>query len=96
MNKGTALIELARSLGVVRDNDLVGSLLYAGDDRTDEDAFRALPPPPSNAITVHVGRAELPEGFRTHAEFVADDPIAVQELLQWLVSVREQALTPRT
>jgi len=94
INKGTALVELATRLGVFQEGILRGSILYVGDDRTDEDAFLALPRPPANAITLHVGKSSLPEGLRTNAEFVVRDTVAVQELLKWLLSVRASVSAP--
>ena len=91
IHKGIALLDLGTSLGVFRGDAVTGSLLYAGDDRTDEDAFRVLPPPPANAVTVHVGTAELPDGGRTIAELLLDDPAAVHEFLVWLAEARERA-----
>ncbi|MFL5614717.1 MAG: trehalose-phosphatase [Gemmatimonadaceae bacterium] len=88
IHKGTALLALATSLAIVRDGHLAGSILYVGDDRTDEDAFRALPPPPANAVTVHVGGAELPDGTRTAAELLLADPAAVHHFLEWLAAFR--------
>ena len=88
VNKGTALLELANELGIFHEGVLRGSILYAGDDRTDEDAFLALPRPPANAITLHVGKADLPEGLRTNAEFMLGDTLAVHEFLKWLLSRR--------
>lgn len=81
ITKGTALLELARQLGV---DDGTGGLFYAGDDRTDEDAFRALRELARGAVTVHVGGETL-EGVSTLAEFSVSDPGALRELLEWLV-----------
>ena len=91
IHKGIALLDVAAALGVVRGDVMAGSLLYVGDDRTDEDAFRVLPPPPAHAVTVHVGSAELPDGQQTIAELLVADPAAVHEFLQWLVAMRERA-----
>ena len=91
IHKGIALLDVAAALGVVRGDVMTGSLLYVGDDRTDEDAFRVLPPPPAHAVTVHVGSAELPDGQQTIAELLVADPAAVHEFLQWLAAIRERA-----
>jgi trehalose-phosphatase len=90
IHKGIALLDLAAALGVVRGDVVVGSLVYAGDDRTDEDAFSVLPPPPARAVTVHVGSAELPDGQPTIAELLVTDPAAVHEFLEWLTAMRER------
>jgi trehalose 6-phosphate phosphatase len=95
INKGTALIELAEALGVSNNRGMLGgSLLYAGDDRTDEDAFRAIRARQWSAITVHVGEGISPGGVQTEAEFVLPDPPALRELLNWLVTIRERAAGP--
>ncbi|HEY7235833.1 MAG TPA: trehalose-phosphatase [Gemmatimonadaceae bacterium] len=86
IDKGTALLDLAAALGVSdRGGSLDGSLLYAGDDKTDEDAFRALRARQWNTVTVHIG-----EGAHTDAEFVLPDPAALGDLLEWLASMRER------
>ena len=90
IHKGIALLDLAAALGVMRGDVMTGSLVYVGDDRTDEDAFRVLPGPPGHAITVHVGGAELPDGQQTIAELLLADPDAVHEFLLWLAAMREQ------
>jgi len=90
INKGTALLELAAALGVTdHRGSLGGSLIYAGDDRTDEDAFRALRARQWNAVTLHIGEGTT-HGIATEAEFVLPDPPALRELLDWLVEVRER------
>ena len=88
INKGTALVELATLLGVAEQ----GSVLYAGDDRTDEDGFRALRSLSPNAVTVHVGPGDRRGEFTSDAEFVVADPSALHELLVWLRSMREADL----
>ena len=90
IHKGIALLDLAETLGVFRGDVMTGSLLYAGDDRTDEDAFRVLLSPPARAVTVHVGTAELPNGERTIAELLLADPAAVHDFLEWLAAIRQQ------
>ena len=84
INKGTALVDFARMLDLPRQ----ASILCAGDDRTDEDAFRALRSLFPNAVTVHVGTADHRSEFTTEAEFVVPDPPAFQELLAWLLAMR--------
>lgn len=84
ITKGTALLELARKLGV---HDGRGALFYAGDDRTDEDAFRALRDLGVGAVTVHVG-GDASAGVETAAEFMVPDPAGLRELLEWLVVER--------
>lgn len=90
IHKGIALLDLAATLGVFRGDVMTGSLLYAGDDRTDEDAFRVLPAAPAHAVTVHVGTAELPNGQCTIAELLLPDPAGVHDFLEWLAAIREQ------
>jgi trehalose-phosphatase len=90
IHKGVALRDVAATLGVFRGDVMTGSLLFIGDDRTDEDAFRVLPPPPAHAVTAHVGSAELSDGERTIAELLLADPAAVHDFLEWVAGVRER------
>ncbi|MFL5488272.1 MAG: trehalose-phosphatase, partial [Gemmatimonadaceae bacterium] len=61
VDKGTAIARIAVDLGAQSDN---ASLLFAGDDVTDEDAFRFLRREYPQAVTIHIGRRET-----TAAEF---------------------------
>lgn len=85
VNKGTAALEFARRIGAL-DGD--GSMLYAGDDRTDEDAFRALRPH-SRAVTVRVmGAADDPQRVSTSAELTLDSTEELRRVLLWLADRR--------
>jgi trehalose 6-phosphate phosphatase len=80
-DKGTAVVALARRLGGLADGS---SVVFIGDDRTDEDAFRALREEDGEAVTVNVGGEDVP----TAAEFRLKDPDAVRRFLEWLVAER--------
>ena len=79
LHKGTAVLALARRLGGLIPGT---SVVFAGDDRTDEDAFRILREHNPDAVTVRVGDDETP----TAAEFRLPDPAAVRQFLEWLVA----------
>lgn len=79
VDKGTAALEFA-----IRHGSLSGAALYAGDDRTDEDAFRALRPS-GRTVTVQVGS---PEPLTTSAEIVLPSPSELHALLAWLLQRR--------
>lgn len=83
IDKGSAAVELADSLGALGDG---ASLLAAGDDRTDEDMFRALRARMPSCVTVRVG--EDASAQETAAEFRIPDPAAMRELLEILRSRR--------
>jgi trehalose 6-phosphate phosphatase len=70
-DKGRALLRMRDELGAA-------AVVYLGDDRTDEDAFRALPP---GDVTVKVGEGE------TGARFRVADPAAVIPLLEELAAL---------
>jgi trehalose-phosphatase len=78
VDKGTAVVALARRLGALAPG---ASLLFAGDDVTDEDAFRALRAEAPAAITIQVA----PNGSASsHAEYRVDDPAAMRARLgEW-------------
>lgn len=57
--------------------------LYAGDDRTDEDAFAALPP---HSITIHVGEPSP----RSRARYRAADPLELHAFLASVVRCRSR------
>ena len=80
IDKGSAALDFLRSRGAL----VHGSVLYAGDDRTDEDAFGALRPL-ACAVTIHVGPQDA---ARTHAEMTLSSPLELGELLGWLVKRR--------
>jgi trehalose-phosphatase len=90
ITKGTALLELAETIGI---RDRAGALFYAGDDRTDEDAFRAVRGLTACGVTVHVGGDTL-AGVETSAEFTLPDPAGLRELLEWLVAQRGGGAPP--
>ena len=74
VHKGTAIYRLAGELGALAPG---ASLLFAGDDTTDEDAFRLLRARVPNAVTLQVG----PRGGSS-AEFVVQSPDDVRVLLE--------------
>ena len=83
VDKGTAVLALAERIGALGDG---ASLLYAGDDTTDEDAFRRLRERTPRAVTVRVaGGGHAPP---TAAEFVVRDPGEMRELLEWIGALR--------
>ena len=86
VNKGTATTALAERVGALRDG---GSVMYAGDDRTDEDAFRALRARNRQAVTTRIDTSEAdPSEMPTHAEFVLGSPDELRQVLEWLVARR--------
>lgn len=75
IDKGSAVLALAAELGALSPG---ASLLYAGDDVTDEDAFRALREYASHAVTICVSDTAA---VCTAAEFVLHDPAALRDFL---------------
>jgi trehalose-phosphatase len=73
VNKGTAGVALARSLGADR---APGGVFAAGDDVTDEDLFRAVRAEVARSVTVRVGAGE------SAAEWRADGTAELVELLR--------------
>lgn len=66
IDKGTACVALVAALLPAGN----GTVLYAGDDRTDEDAFRALRVARPDAITVRVAPGTNEAPIESAAEFV--------------------------
>ena len=80
VNKGNAVCEILMDTGA----DSPGSsILYVGDDVTDEDAFVALLDVP-NATTVRVGEADA----ESAAQYAVDTPGHVHEILDLLAAAR--------
>ena len=82
VDKGTAALDLATRLGADRSG---ASLLAGGDDRTDEDMFRALRSRASRWVTVHVAGGSV---HSTAAEFSVSDPDGMQSLLVMVLEQR--------
>ena len=82
VDKGTAALELAERLGAGRPG---ASLLAGGDDRTDEDMFRALRSRESRWVTVHV---ESGSNHSTAAELSVSDTRGMRALLGILLEQR--------
>ena len=83
VDKGTAVLALARRLGATART---ASIVFAGDDRTDEDAMDALRVWHSDAVTIHVA-GEEPRA--TRAEFRAGAPEVLAKWLAALAVMRE-------
>ena len=77
VNKGHAVLALMHECG----GDAPGaSILFAGDDVTDEDAFRALAAHAPRAVTIRVGDDTMP----TAAAFRVPTPRALTDILERL------------
>jgi trehalose 6-phosphate phosphatase len=72
-NKGNVLRHWFNELGGLE------TVIYIGDDRTDEDAFAAFP----EHVTIRVGAADA-----TSARYLAADPADVVDFLTWLSAMR--------
>ena len=83
IDKGTAVLALAERLTSGRED---ASILFAGDDVTDEDAIRALREHHPRAVTV---RILGDESSATEAEFSLRDTHAMREFLEELADMRE-------
>ena len=79
-DKGTAVLKWMRQSGI-----RPAQVLYAGDDTTDEDAFRVLRPP---ALTLAVGRRPVGAAFRT------SNPAALARCLARLETLRARSRRP--
>jgi trehalose-phosphatase len=87
IDKGTASVDLARRVNAAHKG---ASILHAGDDRTDEDAFQALRSFNPAAVTIRIGGDERGAPVPTHAEFVLDTPDDLRQFLEWLVARRSR------
>jgi trehalose 6-phosphate phosphatase len=82
VNKGTAAVLWVKRLGMSSG----ASVVYIGDDRTDEDAFRELRAAFPKAVTIRVGEPD--HGETTAAEFRVETPAEVRQFLQALTKSR--------
>jgi trehalose-phosphatase len=82
VNKGTAAVLWVKRLGM----SSAASVLYIGDDRTDEDAFRELREAFPKAVTIRVGDPD--HGETTSAEFRVETPSEVKDFLIALAEYR--------
>lgn len=83
-NKGTAVEwMLTRWFGSARP--LPACVVYAGDDRTDEDVFEALPDP---AVTIKVGPHVCPTAARYKLDSVEDVYRCIRLIETWLTAPR--------
>ena len=82
VDKGTAVVLMGERLHGFADN---ASVVFVGDDRTDEDAFRSLRARSPRAVTIRVHETSEDESA---AEVRLRDPAAVHEFLEWLASHR--------
>jgi trehalose 6-phosphate phosphatase len=82
IDKGTAVLALAERLTSGRDD---ASIVFAGDDVTDEDAIRALLEHHSRAVTIRVVGEENPP---TEAEFSLHGTEAMRQFLEELARAR--------
>ncbi len=85
VDKGTAVLSLVTRLGLRRDH---GAAVFLGDDRTDEDAFRALRAWSAATVTARVGQNGATPPMQTAAEYVLDSPAEVRAFLEWLAAAR--------
>lgn len=83
VDKGTAVLALAGRLGAGVPS---ASILFAGDDTTDEDAMEALRGWHPSAVTIHV---EGEEPRLTRAEFQLSSPAVLGKWLAALATMRE-------
>ena len=83
VNKGTAVLALADRLGAAVPT---ASMLFAGDDTTDEDAMEALRGWRAAAVTIHI---EGEEPRVTRAEFQLSSPAVLGKWLAALAAMRE-------
>jgi trehalose-phosphatase len=77
-DKGTSVLALSRRLGGLLPG---ATVVFIGDDVTDEDAFRVLRQAVPGAVTVRVAESG---DAKTAAEFRLPGPDAVREFLEWL------------
>lgn len=82
IHKGTAVILLGERLHAFDKN---ASVVFVGDDRTDEDAFRSLRARYARALTIRVDESGEDT---TAAEIRLRDPAAVHDFLEWLAARR--------
>jgi len=82
VDKGTAVLALAQRLGAAAPS---ASIVFAGDDTTDEDAIAALRAWRAAAVTIHV---EGEESRATGAEFRVASPAELGKWLAALAAVR--------
>lgn len=82
VDKGTAVVLMGERLHGFADG---ASIVFVGDDRTDEDAFRSLRARAPRAVTIRVDESGEDESA---AEVTVRDPAAVHEFLEWLASRR--------
>jgi trehalose-phosphatase len=84
VNKGTASAIFVRRAGV---DDGRGAAMYAGDDRTDEDAFVALRSATPDAVTVRIAAGDE-QRAQTAAEFLLESTEEMRDLLEWIAARR--------
>jgi trehalose-phosphatase len=82
IHKGTAVVLLGERLHAF---DKHASVVFVGDDRTDEDAFRSLRARFPRAVTIRVDESGED---KTAAEIRVRDPAAVHDFLEWLAPRR--------
>lgn len=83
VDKGTAVRALAERMGALAPG---ASLLFAGDDATDEDGFRVLREHAPHAVTVRVVEQDVGE---TAAEFTTAGTGGMLQMLEWLAELRK-------